>query len=278
MDELSLGISTRPKVAIEEQQIKRLMTAYIERASSVTFSYMDAFIDDPVSRFLEKLASGWVFTADSGLLESPAQTRMKLATLLDEYQRLRESNLAQGITFKQQLEHERIATITRTTEIVNHVRTKQMRGEQLTKDEAWAFSPIRWLIDIWDRRGGTPKGLEGFLEFLNSPYYGLAPSLDISWNLGARLLTRKGLEQVKPGDSMDVDHISSILPYANLLIVDRPMKHIIQDLGLDKKYGTTVCRIGDDEKITGFLDAVDKCTAPYSVRPPFNEGQVDAPG
>jgi hypothetical protein len=232
INELSLGISTRPRVAIEEAQSQQLMSACITGTHFVTFPYTDAFIDDPVYRLERARLSNYIVAVDTPpTIERIREIKSQHATILKDWERLRETCVKRRVTFDQQLEVERRAGMTTTTAIARDCFAKLVRGEKLTAEEIPSFLYVLGLIQTWDRLGGKPKGPKGLVRFLNSPYYQIAPSVSISSALVAKLVTEKGRD-IQTGDAMDVEHISSMLPYANLMIVDKPMKSIVRGLSL----------------------------------------------
>ena len=64
-------------------------------------------------------------------------------------------------------------------------------------------------------------------------------------------MTKK--EPMKSGDSMDIKHISSLMPYSDMFITDRAMKNFISKRGFDALYNTIVCYIGDTQFIDDFF-------------------------
>jgi hypothetical protein len=256
LHELSLGITTRSKAAIEQAQIFRLMRAYIAGTRSVTFSYVDAFIDDPVPGLEQMLTKDYFVTVDSGLIGAVHQIQSQRDTIHQELEKLRKKCTGEAITFEQQLQKERIGGINATISMAQDFQVKTENGKEPTENERGAFLVIERLIHTWDRLRGKPKGSKGLQRFLESPYYQIAPSCDISSLLIAKLMV--GARKICHGDAMDVDHLSSMLPYANLMIVDRSMKSFVRGMGLDKKYRTMVCYVGDDEEISDFFDNIEK--------------------
>lgn len=55
---------------------------------------------------------------------------------------------------------------------------------------------------------------------------------------------------------MDVEHLSLMLPYADVMVVDKAMKGIVRQLGLDRAYGTKVLHLGDRDEIQQFFSSV----------------------
>lgn len=272
--ELSLGMTARPKGAIEETQIHRLMTSYVSGTCSTTFSYTDAFIDDPLPRLAETLARGHFVTVDSTLAGTVEQLKSQRDVVSAEWEELRKRCIEQGITFDQQLERERVGGIQATIAMARDCLAKVENGKEPSENERWSLASIVSLVHAWDRLGGAPKGHRGLLAFLDSPYYGITPCVSISSTLVAKLVTERG-RKIQHGDAMDVDHICSVLPYADLMIVDSAMKSVVQGLGLDEKYRTTVCYIGDDKEIAAFFAGVEKSA--LSVSPFSRSSLMESP-
>lgn len=271
--ELSLGITTRPKVAIEEAQIHRLMAAYIAGDHCITFSYKDIFIEDPVQQCVELLARPYFVTVDSGLVGTVQEIKRQRSTIHQKWEELRRTCVGRRTTFAQQLLRERVGWIEETLAMTRSCGEKAMRGQKPADNEWQSALIISKLGCVWDQLCGKPTGLPGLLGFLRSSYYQTAPSCDVSSILVAKLMV--GDKIIEQGDAMDVDHISCMLPYANLMIVDKRMRNIAHTLGLDKKYGTTVCYIGDDKEIADFFDTVDRSVPSHSPFSSLPTGRVD---
>lgn len=245
LDELSLGVSTREKRGIENVQVERLMASYIEREKSVTFRYTDAFVSDPIRMAQEALTSRYIVTVDMGLLATVDRIKSERRGIHTEWEALRKRCAEEGIKYEEQLQREKFG---------------------------WIKSIISLnvcdLIYIWDLQGGQPKGIEGLMNFLYSPYFSSAPSVEISSTLVARLMV--GATPIAHGDAMDIDHISSMLPYADFLVVDRRMKNAVRSLRLDSKYNTEVCYIGDSDEIDSFFRKVEQFNM-HIVTSPFQQ-------
>jgi len=77
------------------------------------------------------------------------------------------------------------------------------------------------------------------------------PYANVTCRLIAYTVT-KG-EPIKAGDSTDIDHISTMMPYADLFITDKAMKNVIKQQKLDLLYKTQVCYVGDTDSIDEFF-------------------------
>jgi hypothetical protein len=269
IDELSLGISTCPKPVIEEIQTQQLMAAYIAGTRLVTLTYTDPFIDDPVDRLERAYLSNYIVAVDTPPTTARiTEIKSRHDSIFEDWKKLRETCVKQSVTFDQQLKVERAAGMRMTLSMARDCFAKLCRGERVTAEEMSSFLYIQRLTHTWNRLRGRPKGLKGLVRFLYSPYCQVVPAVSINEALTARLVTEKGRD-IQPGDAMDVEHISSILPYANLMIVDKGMKNIVHALRLDERYRTTVCWIGDDDELRDFFEDVGKSAQSHSPFLPF---------
>ncbi len=265
--QLSVGIATSPKPAIEYVQTRRLMRDYVAGTDPVAFPYVDAFPDDPLPRFAQMYTSEYVVAVDSGLVGTVEGIRSRRDTIHQDWEELRTRRVREGVTFEQQLLRERTALIDGAITKMRDDLAEVKRGGRYAEGEAGSLLESRLLLSTWDRLGGRPKGFEGLVAFFNSQYYQIAPWFDISSHLVAALMV--GDRRIQHGDAMDVDHISSMLPCANLMIVDKSMRNVVRDLGLDRKYNTTVCYIGDGEELAAFFKTVEESPVSASPFPPF---------
>jgi hypothetical protein len=105
--------------------------------------------------------------------------------------------------------------------------------------------------DMWDH-----LGVEGFLvwmrswggefeeavsalySFMRSNYYGELPIVDVACRLSADLVVNP--PPVKSGDGMDIQHMATVIPLAQYVVVDRAMADRCERLKLPEKYRTKV--------------------------------------
>jgi len=256
VSELSLGVTTYAHEIIEDAQVQHLMSAYIASKREITFPYAAAFLEHPVDALRKSLQSRFIVTVDMGLLGEVNNIRTHRAGIHREWEALRQRCIDERVTYERQLQRERRGGINVTISMARDCVTKTINGAEPTDPELRAHRNISRLIHIWDFLDGEPKGFHGLLEFIHSPNYMLAPSVDISAMLVAKLMV--GEKAIDHGDAMDVAHISSMLPYADLMVVDRRMKNVVRNLDLDSKYNTIVCYIGDIDEIDAFFRKVEQ--------------------
>jgi hypothetical protein len=224
INELSLGIETEAPQSIYLKQKKKFIQSFLNSEKAVSLSYRDAFLDDPINTLNEKLESQYFVYVDSKTVLGGSEKRKTVNNdIFRGWENLRMRNIKNNISFDRQLERE-------------------LQGELIDRDQQ---------IDQWDQLRGKPEGLEGLVEFYKSNYYRSIPYIYLQCTLTAHLLTRK--EPIKSGDCMDIEHISTMLPYSNIFITDNPMKDLLLRRNLGVKYRTEVFSIKDIDDIIASL-------------------------
>jgi hypothetical protein len=261
---LSMGLVMKSRGGLEEAQTSTLMHAFIRGEREVAFSYRDALFRDPVDELRKVMSSGVIISVNRGLIEPADKVKSNKEKLAAGWEALRKKCLAKGVTYETQRELERGAWFATLVQMAGGSVWKAISGQDHDINETFAHLHINELVHEWNSRGGEPAGLRGLARFMSSNHFALQPFQDVASALNARLVT--GTEPIQAGDIMDVEHIAGVLPYANLMIVDRKMKHYVQSLGLDKRYGTAVLHSGDVDELSQFLEEVGK-REPVSPHP-----------
>lgn len=126
-------------------------------------------------------------------------------------EQLRKSMTAKKVPFKKQLEYEFTES-----------------SKSFIKYDA---NTVNWIFN---------KQAERLQEFSVSTHYKSIPRLEISTNFFAKLLTDFNNRAFKPSDPIDIDIISTYLPYVDVFATDTFMANLIRGFGYDKKYNTLV--------------------------------------
>ncbi len=63
-------------------------------------------------------------------------------------------------------------------------------------------------------------------------------------------------QPIRSGDVKDVEHISSMLPFVDMLITDKQRKVQLQKLKFNEEYQTKICCIWDSDEIESFFDSL----------------------
>lgn len=242
MNFLSLGIRSKYSESMKDHQTRQFMEAFVKGRDKVTISYQDFFHSDPIEQLHD--LSDLITTVDLGLFESGLEIKKRNQKQVKKLEKLRQQKVSAGISYKNQLEQEYYAEL----EVIN-IMLKKLHNGQLPPLNSWALKDVinhylRW----WDELGGNLSDLR---KFFTSSYYKAIPFNNISSKISAKLVT--GKEPIKSGHTMDIYHASSAIPYVDLFITDRYMKHTITNLAIDKEYHTVVCHVGDSDQIDSFF-------------------------
>lgn len=237
---LTLGIRSKYSELIKENQIYQFMKAYVNDENEVVISSKDFFGINPLEQL--KDAPEVKILADLGLPETDAEIRNRKYRQNVNLEEIRKKCESAGVTYKEQLNNELMADIEFLSIITGNLEP------QSSPDAYFALNLMTKYINFWEQLKGEPGKLQAFFT---STHYMSIPLIDISSKLGAKLIT--GTEEIKPGHPMDVHHAASAIPYVNLFITDRNMKHIINGLDIDEYYHCKVCHASDQKEIEIFF-------------------------
>ncbi len=251
MDELSMSIRTVAPQTIHDNQIRRFMAAYFKKTQSIKLDYQEAFLSNPVTELKKRLESDFFVCVDSGIIGGHENLKNVKRNIHDGLEMIRKNNIKRGVTFEGQLEVEFIGELQGLLSLEKDWFSNTCSNQTEELNAAFGHIALSKQIGWWERFGGFPKGIEGLCKFHKSPYYRAMPHSNLTCRLMAYIVTKK--EPIKPGDSKDIDHISTIMPYADLFVTDRAMKNIIKQQKLDILYKTKVCYIGDTSVIEDFF-------------------------
>jgi hypothetical protein len=252
--ELSLGIKFIHRRGIEDFLISRFMKAYIDRDKEVNLTYKELFHRDPIKELDRALSQPFIIDVHIPLSKEILKKRKKAKKeILLELEYLRQEKLKAGVTFKKEREMEFEAYFSSLLELKKKFITNLFKGEW----NIWDFLGAKSLLHyekLWEIYKGQPSGLEGLSLFFHSDYFKQIPTINVACNLRARLATSPN--PIKSGDSLDIDQISTVLPFFNLIITDKAMKNHIRFLELQKIYNTEVLSIRDFNEIKNFLESL----------------------
>ncbi len=95
-------------------------------------------------------------------------------------------------------------------------------------------------------------GGDEFDNFIRSDDYRSVPQAKIEATLYAHILTNKS--GMHPGDLGDISQLSAILPYCNIVLVDRKMQNLIRKYRFDQEFRTQVHSLSDFDMLINGLE------------------------
>ena len=252
--ELSLGIDTDSALAVTEKLFDLFAEAYITQKEDIKLEYSILFHDDPVQEMKQVLSKPMYVTIDPPLIGGAEKTKSTKEELLKRLNQIREENVANKVSFEAQKAAEFMAEF----DVIKTVITEPQALAHLGFDEQdyfWNFTNAVEILRAWDVIiSKHDKKDASILGFYRSNYYRQIPSKKISVEFFSKLMTDK--QPIRSGDVKDVEHISSMLPFVDMLITDKQRKVQLQKLKFNEEYQTAICYIGDSDEIESFFNAL----------------------
>ncbi|NHN28548.1 hypothetical protein [Paenibacillus agricola] len=251
---LSIGTKFKYRKMIHERQLFDSMKSYINKENHVELNYKDAFRRDPITQLEEKrngylkglIISVHIDTSQNELIE---RERLK-EHIVEEFEAIRQRAIKSGTTYDEQLDREHSGLLQACHTALANFNDKIQNGLIPTKEEFDQLAIFTSLNDMWE--GLNVRGFGSVFDFLCSDDFKLIPYEDIQSRLYAKIMT--SIKPIESGDSMDIQHLSTVIPYCNYVITDKKMKNRIIELGIDKKYNTKVYCLSDIDEILGTLE------------------------
>lgn len=239
---LSLGSSFKHRIEIEAIQRQQFMSAFTKNLCYVEIDFLDVFIPGVTTQFL----------GTNLIIDSPPSGKKtglpSLLALKKSYYSLlenaRQLNVRDNLTYEEELIKEYQGLIQAT---VIAFKNYQKTGY---------FSKIIHFLQPlkeWGNIRGNSADITGLIKFLLSEHYKSIPNVEIESKLYAKILTGPKIET---GDSMDINHLATMIPYNHFIIADNKMKNRIVELKIDKKFGTRVFSIKDYDEIEKVLSKI----------------------
>ncbi|MCJ7484515.1 MAG: hypothetical protein MUO31_16315 [Thermodesulfovibrionales bacterium] len=239
---LSHGSSFKHRKEIEAIQRQQFMSAFTKNICNIEIDFLDVFIPSTKTEFF----------GTNLINDIPPSGKMtdlsSLQALKDSYYSLletaRQQNVADGLTYEEELIKEYQGLIQATAVVFENY--------QKTGD----FSQVNHFLQPlkeWENINSDSDDIAGLRKFLFSEHYKSIPNVEIESKLYAKILTGPKIEI---GDSMDINHLATMIPYNNFIIADNKMKNLVIELKIDKKYGARIFSIKDYDEIEKVLSKI----------------------
>lgn len=248
---LALGIETEALFTIQHNQLRKFMMAYVKDERIVTLNYTDAFHTDPVSELREILKQPFFVSTRHPILfgeEYQKNTKIKVFNAMEQQ---RKNNIEQNIKFQEQLEKEYTGEFEALLVLKQRCLLNNFRDDNDFLNSTCGTIDLQQRLMYWENLTGKANDYEGLLTFFRSEYHKQMPYTNISCNIFAKLMTDK--QPIRSGDTMDVKHAATLLPFADIYITDKAMSAFLRKRKFDTQYQTIVGYIGDEEIIDNFF-------------------------
>ena len=133
----------------------------------------------------------------------------------------------------------------------NQFLTGQFKNEHEQLNAVFGAINLNGQLRMWEECSGKTNDFDGLVQFYKSQHYRSMPYTNISCNLTAKLMIDK--QDIRTGDNMDINHVSTLMPYSDLFITDKAMSSFLRINKFDKEYNTRICYIGDTKDIDSFF-------------------------
>ncbi len=252
LSSLSEGTKFKFRLSIEKYQVQQFMKAYIEKSEGVTISYLHAFRRDPIKELKED--KKYIVMVNMPKMESMPEVEQKKENLKNKLENLRIDVQKRKESFKQRLELEYEGCLAAIMKLGSSSLKKLFIQRDFSLENYNNLLALAEPLSWWNHFKGEPKGLNGLRGFYLSDTFKEIPIIEIKCKIFAKILTES--TKVKPGDVMDIEQVSALLPYCNYLILDRSMKHWLLKLKLDEKYNTNIFIMSDFDNLMAVLNNI----------------------
>ena len=258
--QLSQGIRIQHEVITKQYQIQRMMKVYCGNSNKFELMDDDIFSNDPANILEQSKKLGMFVTVKRKILEEERNENRRVRdNIISGWENIRLNRKARKISYKQALKEEYAGEWLAIRNVLRKRLNQKMQNTNLLEEDFMTFlgeshtlSPIDW----WRIETHKSSDLESLKNFYLSEAFKLIPYIEIKSKLLAYLITIDG--PVKRGDYGDSEHLSQILPYADLIITDSAMKHRVNELGLATKYNTDIMSLKEFDKIMESLDKLSQ--------------------
>lgn len=249
-EDLSMGARFREPLDVMFGQMRKAIEARNAKETEVIISYNDAFATDPIQPMArrKRAQSSYVVTPWLSLFQTErlnAEGNQILAVL-------KERNRENGITFQQQITLERTSILQAIRKVGDDIERLNKQWPPKTFEEALEALTVlsqtqrilRPVGDLISLSGGPHE----FLAFVQSDDYYNVPIVDLQSRLFAYMMTSK--PALRPGDRRDFDQLSLVLPYSDIVAVDKETADALQKVHATESYPCkvyTMTNIGDLE-------------------------------
>ena len=238
------------------------MGAYVAGAKSTKLSWSDAFVEVELADPPFAVRA----TATSERDNENTRTRKQIVTRDWESIRLAASKAPgrQDARFSRQLDDERLGMADAFDRWLEAAYSVQEAEPEAVLDAHHAVSSR---MDDWRASGGS--GLLGLRDFYLSQHYFALPHVQIGTELRAHQMVIG--QAVRSGDNMDLLHVATVLPYTDLMVVDRATIDATNQLKLGEQFE---CQLGKLSDVDQFLDQVE---SGRWIRKSIASGGADTP-
>ncbi len=259
MRRLSDGLSFRHSQSIEDFQVFRAVRGFIQGTGPVNYRefWQDAFDPETVGAIMKKRPLV-EFKHPLAISDKPGKVGSKSTEPQPLSTRLRIRYDKSLLKNDHQLQRKTTRHLRDLVRLGLKYQGLMEEGERRHLDGFWAGQKTDLPLALWKHYGGAPEGLEGLVSFYESDYFGNVPAIEMKrdiWN--ALSEPTKGLERLT--GPADVNILSLVLPYTDIVILSRKMTDVVRDrLGLHAKCDTQIYSTDEHDLIMAALREITR--------------------
>lgn len=229
--------------SFQSRQVKIAMYSYANNKAEIEYSFFDLFDDliQDLTLILDEQNKYF-----KGKWGTPRAFKGLSSDIVQDWENIRQEAKGKKQTLKERHEQELLG--------MYDVLLQVAKSTDEVKKRNLVYSYLR----KWKRISGS-NNFEEMLEFFKSDYFKIIPYENIhSWLISDLIV---GNESPRSSDYFDTVMISMVLPYADFMVIDGPMRNrIIDTLKLVKPKGFYDCKIIRPNDVEAILTSIDKAT------------------
>ncbi|WCT55005.1 hypothetical protein PQ456_17715 [Paenibacillus kyungheensis] len=260
---LSMNIKMKNRQIIHNDQLNEAMKFHVGKTSVLHFSAKNLFYQDPLEKMNENQKYSISIESKNDYLLAKNRNIQSL-DFQSELENVHKAISEKKVTYEEHLQEEylgrlRAIDIIRTRhkekliKILSDINSNKFENETeiiyslincLEYNEYWIYKDIE---EMWKSANNIHEQLfslnlfsyyEKVKSFLESNVYKSLPYVDISSKLTAKIFI--GKKQIASGDRMDIEHLSTVVPFVNYVVTDTAMKNHLKELEIDRIYNTEI--------------------------------------
>lgn len=254
---LSEGLSFKHSQSIEDFQIFRALRGFIHGNETVNYRkfWRDGFPKETVNSIMKKHSS-IVFKGVFALAEKPGAAASQKVRPESLSIRLRIRYDEVSLKDEQQLQQRSTRHLRDLVRLGMKYQSIRGKGQEQDLESFWVGQKIDLPVALWNHYGGKPEGVEGLASFYESEHFRDVPAIKVKRNIWHAVSDHaQGLRRVT--GPADVNILSSILPYADIMILGRKMTDVVRDgLEFDLMFDTDIYSADEHDMIMAALEKI----------------------
>lgn len=253
---LTLGLKLQHPMVTKQFQIQQMMKVYLDKQKKFELTEAQIFHSNPMNELDHVDSSGLIVSIRLPIKDKQIDENIKSRdSISKQFEEIRVTNVKNGKIFKRQLKDEYQANIKVILDYINKMIIKNLQGIPITTDELFQnlgiLDPLQW----WRYETNKTADLEGLKGFYLSEEFKNIPYIEIASKMYAQITTERN-RTIKNSDQMDVEQMSTLLPYCDYIITDAELNTRIKQFNFDKKYNVKVFSLRNINELINELDGL----------------------